>query len=71
MRYRLDEKRLPPTLFPPVSESLESEFARVSATIDEVLEQLDVRIVAAEEALAVVRAMRDVEKIAICEARRL
>jgi hypothetical protein len=71
MRYRLDEKRLPPTLFPSHSESLEGEFASLTAKIDEVLEQLDVPIVAAEEALAVVRAMRIVEKIAVCEARRL
>ncbi len=71
MRYRLDEKRLPQTLFPSLSESLESEFASLSAGISEVLEQLDVRIVAAEEALAVVHAMRIVEKIAVCEAQRL
>jgi hypothetical protein len=71
VRYRLDEKRLPQTLFPSRSESLESEFASLAAKMEEVLEQLDVRIVAAEEALAVVHAMRNVEKIAICEARRL
>ncbi len=71
MRYRLDETQLPLTLFPPLSESLESEFADLAAKIDEVLEQLDVRIVAAEEALAVVHAMREVEKIAVCEAQRL
>ena len=53
MRYRLDEK--PPTHFPPPSRSLESEFASLSAKIDEVLQQLDVPIVAAEEALALVR----------------
>ncbi|MGD0762556.1 MAG: hypothetical protein ABR929_05070 [Roseiarcus sp.] len=70
MRCRLVEKRLPQTLFPPRSESLESEFASLSATIDEVLEQFDVGIVAAEEALAVVHAMRNVEKIAIGEAQR-
>ena len=67
MRYRLDEKRLPQTLFPSLPESLESEFASLSAKIDEVLEQFDMRIVAAEKALTVVHAMRDVEKIAIRE----
>lgn len=71
MRYRLDEKRLPQTLFPSHSESLESEFASLVAKIDEVLEQLDVRIVAAEQAVAVVHAMRNVEKIAVCEEWRL
>ena len=70
MRYRLVEKRLPQTLFPPRSESLESEFASLSTKIDEVLKQFDVRIVAAEEAVAVVHAMRNVEKIAIREAQR-
>ncbi len=65
MRYRLDEKRLPQTLFPPRSESLESEFASLLAKIDAVRKQFDVRIVAAEEAVAVVQAMRNVEKIAI------
>ena len=69
MRYRLDEKRLPQTRFRSLSESLESEFAGLSAKIDEVLEQFDMRIVAAEKALTVVHAMRDVEKIAIREAR--
>ncbi len=64
MRYRLVEKRLPQMLFPPRSESLESEFASLSTKIDEVLKQFDVRIVAAEEAVAVVQAMRNVEKIA-------
>ena len=71
MRYRLDEKRLPQTLFPSHSESLESEFASLVAKIDEVLEQLDVRIVAAEQAVAVVHAMRNVEKIAVFETQRL
>ncbi len=71
MRYRLDETRLPPTLFPSHSESLEGEFAGLAAKLDEVLEQLDVRIVATEGALAVVHAMRNVEKIAVCEAQRL
>ena len=55
MRYRVDEERLPLTHFPPPSMSLESEFASLSAKIDEVLQQLDVPIVAAEEALALVR----------------
>ena len=55
MRYRIDEKRLPLTNFPPPSRSLESEFASLSAKIDDVLQQLDVPIVAAEEALALVR----------------
>ena len=54
MRYRGDEKRLPQR-FPSPSESLESEFASVSAKIGEVIEQLDAPIVAAEEALAVVQ----------------
>ncbi len=71
MRYRRDDKRLPPTLSPSLSETPESEFAGLAAKIDEILEQFDVRIVAAEEALAVVRAMRSVEKIAVCEAQRL
>jgi len=71
VRYRLDEKRLPQTLFPSHSESLESEFASLVAKIDEVLEQLDVRIVAAEQAVAVVHGMRNVEKIAVCEEWRL
>jgi hypothetical protein len=70
MRFHLVEKRLRQTLFPHRSESLESEFASLSATIDEVLEQFDVGIVAAEKALAVVLAMRNVETIAIGEARR-
>jgi hypothetical protein len=71
MRYRLDGKRRPPTLFPPLSESPESEFVGLAAKIDEVLEQLDVRIVAAEGPLAVVHATSKVEKIAVCEAQRL
>jgi hypothetical protein len=71
MRCQLDKTRLPPTLSPSLSEPPESEFARLAAKIGEVLEQADVRIVAAEEALAVVHALRNVEKIAVCEARRL
>jgi hypothetical protein len=70
MRCHLVEKRLPQTLFPPRSESLERECASLSATIGEVLAQFDVGIVAAEEAVAVVHAMRDVEKIAIGEEQR-
>jgi hypothetical protein len=70
VRYRLDEKRLPSALFGSSSESLEGRFGRLSAGIDELLAQFDMRIVAAEEALAVVQAMRNVEKIAICAAQR-
>jgi hypothetical protein len=70
MRYRLDEKRLPPTLFASLSQSLESGVASLSAGIGAVVEQIYVRIVAADEALTVVHAMRNVEKIAICIARR-
>ena len=55
MRYRLNEKRLSQTPIPSPTRSLESEFASLSAKIDEVLEQLDAPIVAAEEALAQVR----------------
>jgi hypothetical protein len=55
--------------FLPLSESLEREFANLAAKIDEILGQFDVRIVAAEEAAAAVHAMRDVEKIADCEAQ--
>ena len=55
MRSRLDEKRLFQRTFPSPSESLEHEFASVSAKIGEVIEQLDVPIVAAEEALAAVQ----------------
>ena len=70
MRYRLDENRLPQTLFPPISESLESEFESLLAKIDEVRKQFDVRIVAAEEALAVVHAMGNVAKNANRETQR-
>jgi hypothetical protein len=55
MRSRLDEKRLFQRTFPSPSESLEHEFASVSAKIGEVIEQLDGPIVANEEALAVVQ----------------
>jgi len=71
VRDRLDEKQLPQMAFPPLSESLEREFANLAAKINEILEQFDVRIVAAEEAVATVHAMRDVKKIADGEARRL
>jgi hypothetical protein len=70
MRYSLDENRLPQTPFPPISESLESEFESLLAKIDEVRKQFDVRIVAAEDALTVVHAMRNVEEIANREAQR-
>jgi hypothetical protein len=55
MRYRPDEGRFPQRPSPSPSESLESEFARVSAKIGEVIEQLNAPIVATEEALAVVQ----------------
>jgi hypothetical protein len=55
MRYRLDEKRQPSTHLQPPSRSLESDFASLSARIEQVLQQLDVPIAAAEEALATVR----------------
>jgi hypothetical protein len=69
MRNSLDEERLPQTPFPPISESLASEFESLLAKIDAVRKQFDVRIVAAEEALTVVHAVRSVEKNAIREAR--
>jgi len=55
MRYRRGERRLFQPPFPSPSESLEREFASVSARIGEVIEQLDGPIVATEEALAVVQ----------------
>ena len=70
MRYRVDKKRLPPTLFVSPSEFLEGQFAGISAGAEELLAQFDMRIVAAEETLAVVEAIRDVEKIATCVAQR-
>ena len=70
LRDRLDEKQLPQMAFPPLSESLEREFANLSAKIDVILEQFGVRIVAAEEAVATVHAMCDVEE-SDSEARRL
>jgi len=71
MRYRLDERRLLPTQLPPLSESMESEFASLVAKIDEVIEQFDVGIVAVEEADTVAHAVRVVEKIAVRKAWRL
>ncbi len=70
MRYSLDENRLRPTLFPPISESLESEFESLLAKIDKVRKQFDVPIVAAEEALTVVHAKRNVAKNADRETQR-
>ena len=55
MRYRVDEERQPPTHLPPPARSLEGEFANLSAKIEQVLQQLDAPIAAAEEALALVR----------------
>ena len=71
MRYRLDDRRLPPTFATPPSESLKRQFASLSAGIDKRLEQVDMRIVAAEEAVTAVRSMRSIEKIAAGETRRL
>jgi predicted component of type VI protein secretion system len=71
MRDRLDDKRLPSTFAMPSSESLERQFASLSAGINKRLEQIDVRIVVAEEAGPAVRSMRSIEKIAAGEARRL
>ena len=68
MRDHLDEKQLPLKLFPSLLESSENEFASLVAKIHQDLEKLDVQIVAVEEVLAVVRAMRDSADIAICEA---
>lgn len=69
MSYRLDEERLPQTLFPPISELLESEFESLLAKIDEVRRQFDARVVAAEEARTVAQTMRNDEGIAIREAQ--
>jgi len=71
MRYRLDEKQVPPKLFPSLPESPENEFASLVTRIHEDLEKLDLEIVAVEEVLAVVRAMRDPAKTAICDPQRL
>ncbi|MGA2495066.1 MAG: hypothetical protein ABSF67_19360 [Roseiarcus sp.] len=75
MRYRFDEKRLPSAVFASPSESLEGQFGGLSAGIDELPAQFGMRIVAAEEALAVVQATRNleriaIERIAICAAQR-
>ena len=70
MRFRLDEKQLFPGLSPFLSDPLGSEFASLSAKIRETLEKLDGLIIATEEALAAVEAMRDVEKTANGEAQR-
>ena len=70
MRYYLDEKELPPKMFPLLSELSKSEFASLVVKIQEDLEKLDVQLVAVEEALAAVRAERDSSKLAICEAPR-
>jgi hypothetical protein len=56
--------------YPAVSESLDREFASLTAKIVEIREQLGAPIVAAEEAVAAVDAVRDVEKIADCGAQR-
>jgi hypothetical protein len=71
MRYRLDEKQLPPKLFPSLSASSEDEFAGLVAKMREDLEKLGMQIVAVEEVLAAVRSERDSAKITICEAPRL
>jgi hypothetical protein len=55
MRYRLDDKRLPQTPFLSSSQSLETDFAKLSVKMGKVLAQLDVPIAASEEALADVR----------------
>ena len=70
MRYCVDKKRLPPTLFVSPSEFLEGQFAGISAGAEELLAQFDMRIVAAEEALAVVQSTRNAEKIAIRATQR-
>ena len=70
MRRRLNEKRFPQMVFPLHTEPLDREFAGLAAKIDRILDQLDVQIVAAEEAAAVIHAIRDVEKTAACAARR-
>jgi hypothetical protein len=70
MRYCVDKKRLPPTLFASPSASQKGKCAGLSAGVDALLAQFEMRIVAAEETLAVVEAIRDVEKIATCVAQR-
>ena len=71
MRYRLDEKQVPPKLFPSLPESPENEFASLVTRIHEDLEKLDLEIVAVEEVLAVVQATRDPANIVIGEGPRL
>ena len=70
VRFRLDEKQLPPKLSPSLSETLESDFASLAVKFHEYLEQLDRQIIAEEEALAAVQAMRDVETNDIGETER-
>jgi hypothetical protein len=69
VRYRLDEKRLPPTPFPSLSESLEGAVASLAEAIGEVLEQLGERIAVDEEARAAPHAMGNAETVAICAGR--
>ena len=57
--------------YPAISESLEREFASLAAKLVEIREQFAAPIVAAEEAVAAVDAMRGVETVADCEAQRL
>ena len=56
--------------YPAISESLEREFASLAAKLVEIREQFAAPIVAAEEAVAAVHGMRDVETVADCEAQR-
>jgi len=58
-----------PTLFASPQRP-EREVRWLSAGVDALLAQFEMRIVAAEETLAVVEAIRDVEKIATCVAQR-
>jgi hypothetical protein len=69
MRYRLDESHFPEMPLPPRSDSLEKEFDRLLAKIDEVRKQFDVGIVAAEEARTAVHAMRNDKRVTVLEAR--
>ena len=70
MRRQPEDDRRPQTAFPPNSDSLESEFESHLARIDEVRQQIGERAVAAEEAAAGARTMRNDDNIAIREARR-
>ena len=70
VRRRLNEKQFPQMVFPLHTEPLDREFAGLAAKIDKILDQLDVQIVAAEDASAVIHAIRDVGKIAACPAQR-